>query len=98
MTNKTRARAAKAQPVKQAAATIRNSAGLREVLFDEIDMIRSGVSTPARANAVAKLTSGLIDTVRMDIEIQKHEKASSMPVKQAAKRIESPSGLSHSLT
>lgn len=50
----------------------RTSAGLRDALFDEIDAIRNGSSNPTRANAVAKLAGGVVDTVRMEMEVQKH--------------------------
>lgn len=50
----------------------RTSAGLREALFQEIDAIRDGTSNPTRANAVAKLATGISDTVRMEIEVSKH--------------------------
>ena len=49
----------------------RTSAGLRDAIFDEIDAIRKGDSNPTRANAVAKLAAGIVDTVRMDLEVQR---------------------------
>jgi hypothetical protein len=54
------------------AAVKRTSAGLRDALFDEIDALRGGRSTPQRASAVAKLAVQIIGTVHMDIEYQKH--------------------------
>ena len=51
---------------------IRNSAGLRDAIFDEIDGIRMGSSNPTRANAVAKLATVIVDSVRMDVEVQRH--------------------------
>lgn len=50
----------------------RTSAGLRCAIFDEIDAIRNGTSNPTRANAVAKLAMGVVETVRMEVEVQKH--------------------------
>lgn len=50
----------------------RTSAGLRDAIFDEIDAIRAGTSTPTRANAVAKLATGVVETVRMELEVHKH--------------------------
>lgn len=55
---------------------VRNSAGLRDVIFDEIDAIRNGTSNPTRANAVAKLAMGIVETVRMEIEVHRHLKQS----------------------
>lgn len=51
---------------------VRTSAGLRDAIFDEIDAIRGGTSNPTRANAVAKLATGIVETVRMEIEVQRH--------------------------
>lgn len=51
---------------------VRTSAGLRDAIFDEIDAIRLGTSNPTRANAVAKLATGIVETVRMEIEVRRH--------------------------
>ncbi len=56
---------------------VRTSAGLRDALFDELDGLRLGTSNPARANAVAKLAGQVVDTVRMEIELQRY--ASKVP-------------------
>jgi chorismate synthase len=50
----------------------RTSAGLRDAIFDEIDAIRAGESSSARANAISKLASGIVKTVLMELEVQKH--------------------------
>jgi hypothetical protein len=50
----------------------RTSAGLRDAIFDEIDAVRNGTSNPTRANAIAKLATGIVETVRMEIEVQRH--------------------------
>lgn len=61
--------------------TVRTSAGLRDALFDELDGLRSGTSNPAKANAVAKLAGQVIDTVKMELDVQKHlAKTPKMPV------------------
>lgn len=54
------------------APVLRTSAGLRDAIFDEIDAIRNGSSNPTRANAVAKLAAGVVETVRMELEVQRH--------------------------
>lgn len=61
----------------------RTSAGLRDAIFDEIDAVRAGYSNPTRANAVAKLATGIVETVRMEIEVQKHLKG--LPAEDRAK-------------
>lgn len=49
----------------------RSSAGLRDAIFDEIDAIRDGTGNPTRANAVAKLAGTIVETVRMELEVQR---------------------------
>lgn len=63
---------AKSEVTNQSNPIVRNSAGLRDAIFDEIDAIRMGKSNPTRANAVAKLATGIVETVRMEIEVQRH--------------------------
>lgn len=58
--------------LEAASPIIRTSAGLRDAIFDEIDAIRNGSSNPTRANAVAKLATGIVETVRMELEVQRH--------------------------
>ena len=52
----------------------RSSEGLRNILFDEIDAMRSGVSNPTRGNAVARLVTGVVEVVNMEIEVAKFAK------------------------
>lgn len=54
------------------AGVTRTSAGLRDAIFDELDAIRRGESNPTRANAVSKLAGSIVETVRMEVEVQKH--------------------------
>lgn len=63
----------------------RTSAGLRDAIFDEMDAIRNGSSNPTRANAVAKLAGSIVETVRMEIEVQRF----SRQVPENAKAIDS---------
>lgn len=55
-----------------ATAVNRSSAGLRDAIFDEIDAIRNGSSNPTRANAVAKLAGSIVETVRMELDVQRY--------------------------
>lgn len=50
----------------------RTSAGLRNALFDEIDMIRAGQSNPARARALATLANTCLKSVLVEIEYHKY--------------------------
>lgn len=70
----------------QVATVSRTSAGLRDAIFDELDAIRSGESNPTRANAVAKLAGSIVETVRMEVEVQKHLR--QLPTQQATKTVE----------
>jgi hypothetical protein len=42
--------------------------GLREALFDEINLVRSGKGDLQRARAVAQLASQAIDSIRVQIQ------------------------------
>lgn len=64
--------AARTKPEPASTPIVRTSAGLRDAIFDEIDSIRNGSSNPTRANAVAKLAAGVVETVRMELEVQRH--------------------------
>jgi hypothetical protein len=55
----------------------RSSAGLREALFDEIDRIRNGETDAKKANAVARLAGEVVNTVHLEMEVQRH--LASMP-------------------
>lgn len=72
--------------------TVRTSAGLRDALFDELDGLRNGESNPAKANAVAKLAGQVIDTVKMELDVQKH--MSKLPKTDAATQLPMPVSLS----
>lgn len=54
------------------APTIRTSAGLRDALFDELDALRAGTTNPANANATAKLADQIINTVKMEVDVEKY--------------------------
>jgi hypothetical protein len=83
----------KVQPTVASSPVSRTSAGLRDAIFDEIDAIRNGESNPTRANAVAKLAAGIVDTVRMDIEFQKFAQATAGKTK-AVETAQVPASLS----
>lgn len=70
-----------------ATPVVRTSAGLRDAIFDELDAIRTGNSNPTRANAVAKLAGSIVETVRMEVEVQKHIRQTAtnkVPVSESA--------------
>jgi len=52
-------------------ATKRTSAGLRTILFDELDGLRNGTITSTRANAVAKIAMTIVETVRMEVDVMR---------------------------
>lgn len=55
----------------------RSSKGLRDAMFDELDAIRNGRSNPNRLIAVSKIACQIINSVKMEIEYQKHVASSS---------------------
>lgn len=50
----------------------RSSAGLRNALFDALDALRSGDMNANTANAIAKIADGVISTVKMELDVQRH--------------------------
>lgn len=58
--------------IVEVAKVERTSGGLRNCLFDEIDGVRDGSSTPARARAVSSLVNTTLKSVMMEIEFQKY--------------------------
>jgi hypothetical protein len=56
---------------KSMAPISRTSAGLRDALFDELDRLRNGETNATNANATARLATGIVDIVSMEIEVQK---------------------------
>lgn len=54
----------------------RTSEGLRDALFEELDMLRKGDSNPQRASAVSKLASQVIDAARLDLDFIRFAKSS----------------------
>lgn len=79
--------AGKAQPMPS--PVTRSSAGLRDAIFDEIDAIRNGSGNPTRANAVAKLAATVVETVRMELEVQRFA-ASAAGKAQVTEQVEGP--------
>jgi len=47
---------------------VRTTAGLRNVLLDEIDSLRSGDTTEGRAHAIARLANATISSVRLEMD------------------------------
>lgn len=49
----------------------RSTSGIREALFDEFDALRNGTTTVQRCNAMSKLSSALLGTWQLEIEVSK---------------------------
>lgn len=57
--------------LKKRIVTIRTSRGLRDTLFDELDMLRNGETEALRASAVAKLAVQIINTAMIEVHLQR---------------------------
>ena len=55
--------------------TEKTRAGRGEALFEEVDLLRNGLSDPHRASAVAKLAVQIINTKKLEIEAAAFHKA-----------------------
>lgn len=51
--------------------TSRSAAGLREVLFDQIDRLRSGEIEPDEAKATACLAKEIVNLTRLELEVHR---------------------------
>ena len=51
----------------------RNTVGLRDALFDEIDAFRRGQGDPQRATAIAKLTDKILSVAKLEHEVAKYD-------------------------
>lgn len=49
----------------------RTTEGLRELLFDELDLLREGKSDPSRARVTANLARQIIESIRVQVQFQK---------------------------
>lgn len=50
----------------------RSTRGVRRVLFEEMEAVRTGRSTHTRANAIHKLGTGIIDAFRLEMQHEAH--------------------------
>lgn len=46
----------------------RSSLGLRNCLFDELDGLVEGTTSPAKANAVARVAAQIVSSARLDLD------------------------------
>lgn len=51
--------------------TKRTSAGLRDILFDELEELRSGDGDPSRAMAVANLAKQIINVAKIELDFHR---------------------------
>lgn len=59
----------------------RTTSGLRGVLLDEIDTLRSGDTTEMRAHAIARLANATIATVRLEMDAHEFMARNEEPLK-----------------
>jgi|DEB0MinimDraft_6_1074348.scaffolds.fasta_scaffold26248_3 hypothetical protein len=63
----------------------RTSVGLRDALFDELDLLRSGEGNAQRAQAVAKLSAQIVSSVKMELDYARFANTAGRPAKSAVK-------------
>lgn len=51
---------------------VRNTAGLRDALFEEWEALREGNSNPARARSIAMMANTILQSVEVEIEYHKY--------------------------
>lgn len=55
--------------------TERTTSGIRNVLFEELDALRRGESTPSKANAIAKTCGQIVGTVKLELDYMKYNRS-----------------------
>lgn len=58
----------KQKKIKNLPAITRTAEGLRDALFDELNLLREGRTTAVKARAIALLASQIIDSIRVQIQ------------------------------
>lgn len=53
---------------------VRSTSGLRNALFDELDLLRKGKITPQRANTFARGAIAIVGTARLELDYTKLNK------------------------
>lgn len=53
---------------KEMIPILKTSEGLRDALFDEINLLRSGKGNPQRARTICLIASRIIDSIRVQIQ------------------------------
>ena len=53
---------------KEIKKVVRTSKGLQDTLFDEIDALRDGTTTPQSARTVASLASGIGQIAKLEVD------------------------------
>jgi hypothetical protein len=64
---------------------IRTSQGLRDALFDELERLVNGKSDAKTANSIARLAGEVVNTVRLELEVQEFK--SRVPKPESINRI-----------
>jgi hypothetical protein len=56
---------------KQPVGPTRTTQGLRDILFDEIDELRTGAGDPTKSLAVANLAKQIINTAKVELDFHR---------------------------
>lgn len=57
---------------------VRTTAGLRDMLFDELDALCNNKSTPAQANAKARVAHEICHSAELDLSVRQHRANAAM--------------------
>jgi hypothetical protein len=58
-------------PNRAKAKTSRSTSGLRDILFDEIDELRTGAGDPTKSLAVANLAKQIINVAKVELDFHR---------------------------
>lgn len=77
----------KPNPTAESPPVNRTSQGLRDILFDEIDELRSGKGDPTKSMAVANLAKQIVNTAKVELDFHRQmaqHAAEGTPVKMGS--------------
>lgn len=57
----------------------RNTQGLKDALFDELDQLRSGTSTPQKAKATTSIIKSVVDVAKLEMDFVYMQQQESAP-------------------
>lgn len=59
----------------------RSTRGLTKLMFEEMELVRQGKSSSTRANAMGRMGTVVIETIKLEMEMERHAEKMKNPQK-----------------